>query len=227
MAINYEALRPIVKRVVSSVHASFPQHHDRDDTESTLWVWILENKNTVGDLVRNNKRWESNLYHLMTRAANGFLKKEDQASYGYSEDDVFNYPVELVRELLSNVFNYQDWQSFGVKGDGQPRQKVQANQTGDVLAMYADIKVAFEKIDWDQQQILLWTYRDTWTAEMIASELDITMEAAKKRVTRAVKAVQRRLGGKPYSDMRQGFSGRRAPSGTAESLAQTERDWNG
>lgn len=227
MSVNHEALRPLIRRVVNSVHASFPQHHDRDDTESALWVWTLENKNTVGDLVRNGERGMASLYHLMTRAANGHLKKEDQAAYGYSQEDVFVYPVALVRELLANVFNYEDWQSFGAKGDGQPRRKAQANMTGDDIAMYADVKNAFDKLEWGQRQVLLWTYRDTWTAEMIGDTLGIAEEAAKKRVTRAVGAIQRKLGSKPYSDMRQGFDGRRRAFGNGDALAQTERDYEG
>ena len=220
-------LNPLVDRVVDSVHASFPSHHSREDTKSALWVWILENKNTVGDLVRYNDKWQVNLYHLMTKAANEHLKKEDQAIYGYSAQDAFNYPRDLVIELLQSAFNYTDWQSFGYRGDGQPRSKGLANQTGDRVAMYADVKAAVEKIPAEQKRILLRAFRDQWSAEGIAEEVGISPEAAKKRISRAVGAVQRRLGGKPYSDLRQGFDGRRVPSGNRDSIAQTEREYEG
>lgn len=227
MAVDLLGLTPMVRKVVESVHASFPTHHSKDDTNSTLWVWILENKNTVTDLVRNGDRGKASLYHLMKRAANQHLKNEDQIAYAYSPEDVFTYSLDVVKELLKDVFEYEDWQPFGSSGDGQPRRKAQANETGNRVAMLADLKVAIEKLDADQAELIRLTYQHHWTAEMIGSELDISPEAAKKRVQRAVGAVQRRLGGKPYSDLRLGFSSRGGQVGNAEAQYITERDYEG
>jgi len=220
-------LNPLADRVVDSVHASFPDHHSKEDTKSSLWVWLIENRGMIESMIRNSPDWEGNLYYMMVRAANQHLREEDQATYNYSAEDVFNYPLDLVRELLLNVFNYADWQSFGDRGDGQPKAKGLANATGDHVAMYVDIKSAFGKLPVDQQLTLLRVYRDQWSAEGVGEELGISTEAAKKRVSRAVAALQRRLGSKPYSSMRQGFSGRRVPSGNLDALAQTEREYEG
>lgn len=225
--LDYSTLTPLVKRVAQAAHVNFPPHYDSGDTEQTLWLWVLENKNTINEILNNPERSEGTLYNLMLKAANSHLKKEDQAAYGYSEEDVFSYPLEAVKTALEAVFDYEDWQSFSTFGDGQPKSKGQANQTGDHVVMMIDVKRAVEGLPTDQYNAIVWTYKMGYTAENLAFELDITEDAAKKRVQRAVKAVHRALGKKPYADLRRGYDGRREPEGNAESLALTERQYEG
>lgn len=224
--IDYTALTPLVERVASAVHASFPSHHDVDDTKQTLWLWVFENKNTIGGLIRNDESWERQLYSTMTKEATKFLKKEDSASYGYSQEDVFNYPTAVIEELLSQVFDYEDWQSFGHHGDGQPKSKGQANMTGDRIAMLIDIKSAVQRLKSDQYNAILWTYKYHFTSADLGEVLEVSEEAAKKRVSRAVQAVRRLLGTKPLSDLRKGYEAR-SGVGNAEAQYITERNYEG
>lgn len=225
--INHVALAPLIGRVADSVHSSFPLHHPKEDTESALWVWVFEKKNTVEDLIRNNESWEGALYHMMTKVANSHLRKEDEAAYGYSQEDAFFYTTDAIKSILEVVFNYEDWQSFSSKWDGQPRAKKQANTGGDYVAMLADVKSAVEKLRTDQRHIISLVYEQHFTASEVAELLNIGEEAAKKRTQRAVKAIQRLLGQKPLADFRQGYEGRTGALSTTESLARIERDYNG
>ena len=222
----HDTIEYLVHQVVDSVHSSFPDHYDKSDTESTLWVWVYENKNTVEDLLLNNERWEGPLRHLMTKAGNKFLRKEDEATYGYSQDDVSAYSTKVIKTLLPNIFSYEDWQSFGLHGDGQPTAKGQVNETGDVIAAMIDIKTAVEKLRDPQRDIILWVYKYHYTMQNLADALDVPLGTAKTRHSAALKALQRSIGDKPLSEMRKGYTGRSAP-GTAESLAITERDYEG
>lgn len=231
--IDYTALTPLVERVASAVHASFPLHHDVNDTKQHLWLWVFENKNTVADIVRNTERPEGNLYSLMTKEANKFLKKEDAVSHGYSQEDVFNYPTAVVEELLSTVFDYEDWQSFGQRGDGQPTAKGQANMTGDRIAMLVDVKSAVERLNTDQYNAILWTYKYHFTPADLGEALGISEDAARKRVSRAAGAVRKLLGTKSLSDLRNGYNSRTAAAvtkgkiGAAEARYVTERNYEG
>lgn len=231
--IDYTALTPLVERVASAVHASFPLHHDVNDTKQHLWLWVFENKNTVADIIRNTERPEGTLYSLMTKEANGFLKKEDAVSHGYSQDDVFNYPTAVIEELLGQIFDYEDWQSFGQSGDGQPKAKAQANMTGDRIAMLVDVKSAVERLKSDQYNAILWTYKYHFSPADLGETLEISEDAARKRVSRAVQAVRRLLGTKPLSELRRGYDGRTADAvtrgrvGNAEAEYITERNYEG
>ena len=224
--IDYTALTPMVERVASAVHASFPSHHDVNDTKQHLWLWVFENKNTVADIIRNTERPEGTLYGLMTKEANGFLKKEDAVSHGYSQDDVFNYPIAVIEELLGQVFDYEDWQSFGQHGDGQPKAKGQANMTGDRIAMLIDVKSAVGKLSENHYNTVLWTYKYGFTPAGIAEEVGITEQAVRERLRRAKGAIRRLLGTKPLSDLRKGYEAR-SGVGNAEAQYIAERDYEG
>lgn len=224
--IDYTALTPLVERVTSAVHASFPQHHDVDDTKQHLWLWVFENKNTIDGLIRNDESWERQLYSTMTKEATKFLKKEDSASYGYSQEDVFSYPTAVIEELLSQIFDYEDWQSFGHHGDGQPKAKAQANMTGDRIAMLIDTKSAVGRLKDDHYNAIIWVYKYGFTPADLAEQWEMTEDGARKRVKRAVQAVRGLLGTKPLSDLRKGYEAR-SGVGNAEAQYITERDYEG
>lgn len=224
--IDYIALTPLVERVASAVHASFPSHHDVNDTKQHLWLWAFEKKSTVADIIRNGERPEGILYGMMTKVANEFLKKEDATTHGYSQDDVFNYPTAVIEELLGQVFDYEDWQSFGQHGDGQPKAKAQANMTGDRIAMLVDVKSAVERLKSDQYNAILWTYKYHFSPADLGEVLEISEDAARKRVSRSVQAVRRLLGTKPLSDLRKGYEAR-SGVGNAEAQYIAERDYEG
>lgn len=229
--IDYTAFTPLVKRVADSVHSSFPAHHSREDTESALWIWLFENKNTIMKYVHDVESLERKLHSLMTKAANAHLRKEDAAVYGYSNDDVFNYGTDLVKTLLESVFQHEDWQSFGSPSDGQPKPKVQSNMTGDRLAMLADVKSAIEKLSDSYRQVLHLYYKGHLTQAEMAGQLGVTEMAVRKRLERAVQAIRKQLGERPYSELRDDGrryrSGDRGPRGSASALAQIERDYEG
>jgi len=169
---------------------------------------------------------EGSLVSLMKKVVVTHYMAEDATAYGYHKEDTFIYSAEMVETLLQSVFNYTDWQSFGLHGDGQPKAKSQTNMTGDMIAMLSDCKAAYDTMNTAQRQMIFLSYYGGYTSEMLADELGITSEAAKKRLSRAVQALRKRMGTKPLSDFRKGFEGRRVAS-TAEANYTVERDYQG
>lgn len=225
--LDHEKLAPLLKNVADSVSRSFPSYIDPEDTLSALYVWAYENRKMINQIMADAESWERRLYHLITKAANTHVLKEDAAVNGYSEDDTFLYSADVVKELLSVVWDYEDWQSFGLNGEpGMPRSQKLVNQGGDWIAMLCDIKRALKALGDDQYNILVWVYKYHWTHENLAEELEISKEAASKRVSRAVGAVRKELGLKPLSDLQRGHSAR-SKVGTAEALAISERQYEG
>jgi len=224
---DHTALEPLLDRVTSMVHGNYPEHHDPDDTKSALWIWIYEKKDYVEKVVRTADSYESALFELLSKVATSHLKGEDAATYGYVAEDTFSYPIAAVRELLDNAFDYRDWQPSGDTSDGQPRAKAQVNLGGTMLAMLSDVKIAFSKLNKNQQELILWVYRDRFDDGIIADLLGITVVAARDRRVRAVKAIQKRLGTKPLSDLRRGYTGRTALGGRAHAQAVVQRDYEG
>lgn len=202
-----EEMNEFIVKVAGNVAGNFPSYVETDDVASTLWIWYLDNEHTVAKLIRENESWEPMLYGTMVRVASTFALETEAAYHGYSTEDVYHYSVPVVRELLKDAFDYENWQSFSTFGDGQPKSKRQS-ATSDRVDMLIDVKAAVEKLSDDQCNLIIWTYKYQISAQELAGTLEVSETAARKRLERAVKAVQRNLGRKGLADMRKGWDGR-------------------
>lgn len=222
----YELLEPIVTKVANAVCRQFPNYIDKQDVVNDLWERVYKERKNFDEML-GKEGWEKLAFWLLKKEAYKVVLAEDAAINGYDQEDVFNYRLEVIRELLEVVFNYQDWQSFSTFGEGGPRATTLVNQTGDYVAMLIDVKAATERLPDEQYNALLWHYKYQYTNAMLADELDISEEAAKKRVQRSVGALQRELGRRELSDLRLGYSKRTGRMHGAEARATVERDYEG
>lgn len=194
----------IIRGVSEHVSSSFPDYVSPEDVAQTLWIWVLENKKAVlKAMTEHVESWTRIVYATLKREAYTYALKEEAETQGYSTDDTFFYTLPVIRELLKDAFDHENWQSFQTFGDGQPRAKGQANQTGDRLAMLADVTSAVEKLNEEQWSLVISHYKYGAGYEALGEQLEITPKAARERLRRAEGAVQRLLGRRTPSDMRQ------------------------
>jgi len=224
--LDFNAMRKLVKDVARSVSRGFPPYVTSEDTEGHLWVHMYERKASYAKLVQEGA-WEARVASTLRKAAMDYCQKEKAAVEGYSTDDLFRYSLPKIRLLLPDVFNYEDWQSFGLHGDGQPSAKIQANQTGDRIAELTDVKAAVGRLPDDTYNLLVWQYKYSYTMEMLADEFGITTETAKKRAQRAVTAIQKELGRKSAEDQPEVVAERRAVRSNASWIAQRSGQYDG
>lgn len=228
MDFNNPTLVKIVGEVSRSVSSKFPSYISRDDTEQNIWLWVIKNKRSVSKLMRDNESWEPMVRATITRVANSDAFIEDAAVNGYSTDDAFFYTTKAIKKLLPDSFDHEDWQSFASKADGLPKSKGLANETGDRMAMLADIRNAMKNLSDDQYNLIVWVYKYGWTYTALGAELGISGTAAKSRVERAVGALQKALGGPSIAQLRHSDrKEERRIMGTAESIAVMERNYEG
>ena len=226
--MDYELLTAAVDRAAATAASKFPAHHNISDVKQELWVWIMENKKTVSELIEKSQGSDQLLVNLMTKAALSYLKKEDAATYGYDEEDVYSYSVDLIKSILQIVFRYEDWQSLSQAiGDGLPRQRLEPATAGNNLASYADVSRAVSSLSDDHYNLILWRYKYELTWDQVGQELGITRQAAQQRHETALKALQRALGQGNLADLRGGYDGRSGPQGNASMQARIERDYAG
>lgn len=233
--ISETGMQEFIERVASHVAGSYPPYVETDDMASTLWVWYLENRATVDGLIRDDESWESKLYSTMRKVASTFAAKTEAEYHGYSLEDVYHYTTPVVRELLKDALDYENWQSFSSFGDGQPKAKRQS-ATSDRMEMLIDVKSAVGGLNEDQQEIIEWHFKYGMDYAMIGEALEISEEAARIRLDRAVKAVQRGLGKKSFADMRNAWdakekiyatSGERSRISNAQAIAMQENMYEG
>jgi DNA-directed RNA polymerase specialized sigma24 family protein len=225
--LDITRLAPLLKKIADSTASQFPKYVDRDDVESALYVWAYERRGMVSKIMTDSESWEARLYQLINRAAMDYALKEDAAVHGYSEDDTFVYTIEQLKSLLEQVWDYENWQTFGVFGEaGMPHAKGLVNQTGDRLAMLADVKRGLDLISDDHYNVLVWRYKQNLSLSQLGEALEISKSTAQGRAESAVKALQKELGRVPLSDLQKGHSVRSRGT-TASALALQEQQYEG
>lgn len=225
--LNYELLTPSIERAAALAAGKFPGHHDINDVKQGLWVWALENKGTVSDLMEKSEGSDRLLVNLMVKAALTHLKKEDAQTYGYDEGDAYNYSIDLIKSVLEVIFRHEDWQSFASALDAMPRVKQDPSIGGNNLASYADVKSAVEKLPEDQYNTIVWRYKYSYTFQQVGAESGVSKQAAENRHRAALSAIQGLLGKRDLSDFRRGYSGRTEARGNISGQIRAERDYSG
>jgi DNA-directed RNA polymerase specialized sigma24 family protein len=227
MALDPAKFTPMVKNVARSVSGQFPTSVTMEDTEQALWLWLYEKRASVLQTVQDSPdEWEAKIAGTMRKVASSHCAREKAATEGYSLEDLYRYSIPKIKSLLPDIFEYTDWQSFGSKGDGQPGSKPLANQTGDRVAELVDIKAAVKRLPDSTKELLYLVHVYHYTVENLAEHFEISVEAAKKRLTRSYGAVQRELGrGDP--DARPGPSQRRTVRSNAAWRASQASQYEG
>lgn len=225
--IDWTRLTPAVERAAGIAKSNFPAHHDISDVKQELWVWIMENKNTVTRVLSGPDGSEAVVIDLLVKAAQSFLKTEDAAVYGYPEEDRFYYSLDLIKKILEVVFKHEDWQSFATALDAMPKSKQDPSHSGDNLASYSDVSSAVGHLPEDQYNLIVWRYKYNYTLEALGAELGITRHAARGRLDTALNGIQRFLGQRELGELRNGYDGRTDPHTNASADARTTRDYEG
>lgn len=232
--LDYTRLTPAVDRAAGIAASNFPAHHDIDDVKQSIWMWIMENRNTVTRVLTDPDTGIAALDKLLVKAASTHLKTEDAASYGYQQEDRFYYSVDLIKSVLEVIFDYEDWQSFALSQDTQPKAKSEPALGGNNLASYVDVKSAVEKLPEDYYNIIVWRYKYHYTFTAIGAEVGRDPSSIRERHERALKAVQTLLGQMPMAELRRGYDGRTQDALTRGNISRSvtaqhivERDYEG
>lgn len=233
--LPYNELTEAVDRAASIAMSKFPAHYSILDVKQELWCWIMEKRNTVSELIEKSEGSDQLLVNLMTKVALSYLKKEDAATYGYDEEDVFNFSVDMIKSILEVVFKHEDWQSMAQAiGDGMPRAKSEPATGGNNLASYADVSRAVDSLSEDHYNLLVWRYKYNRTFQQIGDEVGVNWATARDRHNAALSAIQQYLGKRDLSDFRRSYDGRTQDSLTrgnigrsATAQAIVERDYEG
>jgi len=218
-----------VRSASSNAARIFSPHAEADDIAGDIWVWLLENQKWARDCMNDTEGGEQKLRSAISQRAREYGQKYKAAALGYSVDDVMKYSTKALERLLPDVFDHEDWQSFGQHGDGQPAAKGLANTTGDHIAELVDVADALLRLRERDYNVLVWRFKYQLTQDAIAAELGITQQGAGKAVTTALRALQKELGAKAQDSaetLADGPGTRRVMS-NASWRAQSSRQWDG
>lgn len=190
--------RSLVKTVAASKHKEFPMVAT-DDIEQELWMWFITHPAKTKEWGELESKKDST--KLFTRSlnnhANRFCQYEKARSVGYEVVDLTFYQRSVVEQLLPSVLS-GDWSQpiyFDMTSD---RHTQAPNEGGNLMAMQADISRAFEHISETHQNVLLQWYLHNRNSKDLAKIFQTNEKTARMRVTRAIDAIIKKLGGHSF-----------------------------
>ena len=166
-----------------------------NDIRQELWVWFLEHPNKV-------KTWEAldgkQATKLIARSlrntAKDYCQKEKAARVGYRVEDNYYYDRELVEMLLPAILR-GDMVAPALTEMGYQSTKKVASEGGNWFAMVGDINRGLHKLSTEQYYVLCLRFEEGNDNATMAKELEISEDAARMRVNRALNNLINYLGG--------------------------------
>ena len=166
---------------------------ETEDLESHLFLWMLENKNTLIRW-RDEDGDNGKLYVSLRREAAKFCAKEHAARVGQPIITDNFYTPDMVRRALPYIFESVP-QTIVVENPVTLAAQSIPSDPNLGLLIITDIRQQFYGLNRDVRDILAWRFRDGLTLEEIAELKDMSKQGARKAVDRALNRLVDALAG--------------------------------
>jgi len=162
-----------------------------DDLRQHLLLWVLEHGEQV-ERFRTKENAHAALAISLKREALRYCTKESAARQGKSVDRDNFYTEEVVSRALP--FLFQAWPETHVRENPTTgRAMDKPFNSGDALAIMADIQSAFRKLPPQTQMVLELRFREDLTLDEVGRRLEISNQAVDQTVAKAVKQMSESL----------------------------------
>lgn len=186
MALDTTTLNPLVESNARIIHSSYPNLNTGDISQE-MWMWVYGNQKQVKDYLDQGSDGRKLIGFRLRSIAHRYAGRELAFQNGVDYDDMHVYTTTSLRALLSDVFDYEDWQSHQIVYDDMPKTKAASNMTGDRIAMLADVSSGLGRLEEEHYNLLVWVFKYNWDYEKLGAFLDgISADAARKRTDRAI-----------------------------------------
>jgi RNA polymerase sigma factor (sigma-70 family) len=166
------------------------------DLRQELWIWFLEHPKKI-------KHWEKehdekNLSKLVARslrnAAKDYCQREKAKALGYRVEDNYYYDKTLLEAILPGVFTGSRTPP-SLTDMGYSNTKKVLSEGNNWLAMCADVDKALKKMSLEQWDVLYTRYCNGLEITKMGEELNISQDAVRMRINRAMNTLLNILGG--------------------------------
>ena len=175
---------------------------ERDDIKQSLYQWFLEHPRKMNEWNALSKKSAQNLlYRSLRNQALDYCQLWKAKSVGYEPSDVFYYEADVIEALLPAVLRGEGAEAPKLNL-GMPGKPPAPSEGGNMMAMMAEVRAAYIKLNEEDKNILYQKYANSLTYSDIAEELALPSDdAARMRHNRAIKKLITRLGGfRPFLD---------------------------
>jgi DNA-directed RNA polymerase specialized sigma24 family protein len=202
--MNWERIEPwdyIVAHVADEYHRKYTMV-DREDIKQSLYEWFVLHPIKLTEWEAFSKKSTQNLlYRSLRNQALDYCQLWKAKSIGYEPSDVFFYDATIIEAILPAVLR-GDTTEAPKLNLGMPGRPSAPSEGGNLMAMMAEVKAAFMKLNTEDKNILYHKHANSLSYAGIAKELELSSDdAARMRHSRAIKKLITRLGGfRPFLD---------------------------
>ena len=197
---EYEAL---VASLSVEYHRKYPMIESLD-IQQTLWLWFITHTSKYFEWSELEQKDKDKLIAKSLRnAALKFCEKEKAKSVGYELLDLYYYDSSVVEAFMPSIIAESYEIPIKIKDLNHKFNKSEAvSDNNNWLVLRSDIANAFFKLTEAKQNVLrvrFSTDNNEWN--LVAKDLNTTIDGARMKVQRAVNSLIRNLGGwRPYPD---------------------------
>jgi hypothetical protein len=175
---------------------------EREDIKQSLYEWFVSHPRKLTEWEKLGNRSAQNLlYRSLRNQALDYCQLWKSKSIGYELSDLFYYEADVIEALLPAILR-GDIAEAPKLNLGMPGRPSAPSEGGNLMAMMAEIKVAYDTLSKEDKSILFLKYANSLDYSSIATELQLSSDdAARMRHNRAIKKIINRLGGyRPFLD---------------------------
>lgn len=169
-----------------------------DDMVGEANLWMVRHLDKVVHWRTQGRHGQNKLRHAVRQRCLTIIAKERKHRSGLQHGDIFYYTPAIVRELLPDIWDEDDWTNESGSSAEERRAPSRPSEGNNRLAMIADIRSAFYSLSKTDQDFLQDFYRDGGvTVDVMAAHLEVTERTVRRRDDRILEKLVERLGGEP------------------------------
>lgn len=168
-----------------------------DDMVGEANLWLVKHVDKVILWRGQGRHGQNKLRNACRQRCLTIIAQERKRKSGLQPGDIFYYTPAMIRELLPDIWDEDDWTNSGVSGEEirSPSRPAEGNNR---LAMVADVRSAYYSLSEKDQGFLQDFYRDGGvTLDVMAASLEVSERTVRRRDDRIMEKLVERLGGEP------------------------------
>lgn len=167
-----------------------------DDLVQEAALWMIQHYDKVSHWRTQGRHGENKLRNACRQRCLTVVARERRVKSGLTKGDTFYYSMQIIREVLPDIWDEDDWNGGGVRYSADIKAPTRPSEGNNRLAMIADIRSAFYSLKKTEQQLLEALYRDGGLdVEIVAVSLDVHPRTVKRREVRVMDKMVEGLGG--------------------------------
>ena len=167
-------------------------------------LWALEHEKKLLMWREKGKHGENLLRFSAKQHCLSLIGRERRRIYKLEKDDIAYYTPAIVREVLPDIFDIDDWLSGSTSDQERVSGTSRPSEGNTRLATVVDVKSGFDSLSEDDQALLTDLYADGGvTHQVLAATLEVSEKTIQRREQRAITRLVDKLGGElPWWDVK-------------------------